>query len=107
MTSLPFSSLTDKQLVQVAYLFADSFFGTDASAFVYEVDGGEVIGRWTMDGGRCTETHIHPKVNVTVSQEVNVTEEMRKQVNMNMDALSALVAQNIYQHQFEEVQLCN
>ena len=105
MQSTPFASLTEKQLAQVAYLFADSFFGTDSSAFFYEVDGGEICGRWTVDGRPLRETHIHPQVNVTVLQEVNVTDEMRKQVNMNMDALSALVAQKIYQQQLEEVQL--
>jgi hypothetical protein len=107
MQTLPYSSLNEKQLAQVAYLFADQFFGSDASAFVYEVDGkGEVKGRAlaTKDEGQRTErTKAHSPINVNAIAEVNVTEEMINTANMHMDALAAAVAQKLYQSQFEEV----
>lgn len=102
MRTIPFSSLNKKQLAQAAYLFADETFGTDASAFVYEVDGEEVKGRVTREKveARSWKGDV---VKVTLLPEVNITEEMSQRVSMNMDALSASVARKIYQEQFEEV----
>lgn len=105
MTSLPFSSLNKKQLTQVAYLFADEAFGTDASAYLYELDkGGDVKGR-TMDKQQTAmpRAQMRPEIKITVSQEANVTEEMIQRSRMNMDALAASVARRIYQRQLEEV----
>jgi hypothetical protein len=107
MTYISYSSLNDKQLAQVAYLFADQFFGTDTSAFVYEVnEKGEIKGRTlaTKDEGQRTEqAKMKPRFNVTAIAEVNPTKEMISTAYMNMDALAASVAQKLYQQQFEEV----
>jgi hypothetical protein len=109
MNSLPFSQLTDDQRAQVAYLFADSIFGTDASAFAYELnDQGEVKGRSRIatngdaaNQPRARKTNI---VQIHMIEEVNITDELIRHASMSMDALAASVAQRIYQSQSQTIQ---
>lgn len=97
--NVPYESLTEKQRAQVAYLFADAHFGASVNAFCYELDkAGDVVGR-TMDnrpqtikpkGGRRSA-----KVNVKIV-EVNITDEMRSKIEMNREALAALIARKMH-----------
>lgn len=50
MMTIAYSSLTTSQIEQAGYLFADELFGTDPSAYWYEIDtDGSVAGRVAMD----------------------------------------------------------
>ena len=98
-TSVPYSTLKHAQRKQADYLFADQAFGTDASAYLYELDkSGGITGRKSLanvEGRRSrkvtqTEIRIRPLVNVSAAQ-------------MRMDALAASIAETVYQHQLEEV----
>lgn len=106
MQTLPYSQLTQAQRAQVAYLFADQHFGSDAGAFLYEVNKqGVVIGR-AMDGEPQTAKGRSRRgpVQVTCTQEVNVTQRMIFNAQMNMDALAASIAAKLNQQsQIEEV----
>lgn len=105
MQSLPYSSLTEEQRARVAYLFADALFGTDASAFVYEWDGQDIKGRYQANI-KCQVKRVRKvgpaSVKVTMVQEVNITDALIQSANMNMDALAALIARQIYQSQIQE-----
>ena len=103
-TSVPYSTLKPAQRKQAAYLFADEAFGTDASAYLYELDkSGVITGRKSLanvEGRRSrkvtqTEIRIRPLVNVSAGQV--------RAAQMHMDALSASIAETVYQHQLEEV----
>lgn len=100
MSSLPYTNLNEIQRARVAYLFADDFFGTDASAYLYELDTqGNVTGR--------TATHpAAPKTKrarqsapmmVTTAPEVNATNGLIQHAHMSMDALAAFIAAKLYQ----------
>lgn len=104
MSSLSYSSLSKSQRAQVAYLFADAIFGTDASGFVYEVDGEEIRGRRAIDPQknqvRARRVDLTtPKV--TMLQEVHITDEMTIRSMSAMNALAASVANHI--HSLKEV----
>lgn len=104
MQSLPYSSLSETQRADVAHLFADHIFGTDAGAFVYEVEDGKVCGR-VLDptaknsDARSARARQIPMVKVTMLQEVHITNELIHSARMNMDALAASVANRIHLNQ--------
>jgi hypothetical protein len=108
MTSLSFSDLNERQLAQVAYLFADSIFGTDAAAFNYELTtNGAVKGRSRIVVLNCAagkRSRQNSPVQVHMIEEVNITDELIRHASMSMDALAASIAQNIYQSQPIEVE---
>jgi hypothetical protein len=99
MQSLPYSQLNQSQLDQVAYLFADKQFGTDAVAFVYELtEAGQITGRTPIHIDRSPgRAKQNAPVKVIAVREVHVTEEQIKQAQMYMDALAAFVAREMYQ----------
>ncbi len=108
MQTLAHSQLNDAQLAQVAYLFADAHFGSDARAFVYEVNGhGDIKGRHAAEGqspARSGRSKRRPPVNIQITQEAHVTESMIFNAQMSMDALAASIAEKLSQHsQIEEV----
>lgn len=97
MIALSYSSLSDSQRAQVAYLFADHIFGTDAGAFVYEVDSEEIKGR--VLAGQQSQVAQRARTatpKVTMLQEVHITNEMTMQSMSAMNALAASVANQIY-----------
>lgn len=101
MQQLPYSSLNESQRNQVAYLFADSHFGTDVNAYLYEVGTrGEVKGR-TSDGRPLTVDRKRAKhnsqVKVTVIKEAQVTDEMIAHAHMSASAFAADIAKIILQ----------
>lgn len=109
MTSLSFSDLNERQLAQVAYLFADSIFGTDAAAFTYELDkNGDVKFRSRIVGNGDAEekkrSRQNSPVQVHMIEEVNITDELIRHARMSMDALAASIAQGLYQSQSIEVE---
>ena len=102
---LTLSALNKQQSIQVAYLFADHLFGTDASAYLYSLNQrGDVSGRTPTasdDGHRTTK-------GVTVTNIMNCIDdhasgEQIRAAQMHMDALAAEVAMKLYQKHFEEV----
>lgn len=96
MNTLLFSQLTNVQRAQADYLFADSYFGTDVNAYLYELnESGEVksrSGNSDASGGR-SRGHA---VQVHMIEEVRITDELSQHVQMSMDALAASVASKIY-----------
>jgi hypothetical protein len=105
MQSLPYSELNQSQLEQVAFLFADEHFGTDATAFTYELDqDGTVKGRAAVSGHQSTKARARQSAPVTMIaiQEVHITEDQIKHAMMSMDALAASIARELYQR--EQVQ---
>lgn len=60
---------------------------------------GRVINQKITNTARA---NMRVPVNITAVLEVNATEEIMKRANISMDALAALVAQKLYQRQFEE-----
>ncbi len=108
MQSLSYSQLTEPQLAQAAYLFADAHFGTDANAYLYEVDGrGNVKGRSIPESRRQKaegRAKRNSPVNVHTVMEVNITDRLTYNAQMNMDALAVSIAEKINQSQeLEEV----
>lgn len=107
MPALSYTSLSDSQRAQVAYLFADHIFGTDAGAFTYEVKDGNVYGRaldrTATNGDRRSKQRARqiPTLKVTMLKEVHITDELIHQARTNMDALAASVANQI--HSLKEV----
>jgi hypothetical protein len=107
MSSLTYSSLSESQRAQVAYLFADAIFGTDAGAFTYEVKDGNVHGRMmdrTATNGDARSTNRARRISpakVTMLQEVNITDELKFTARTNMDALAASIASKLQQSQEE------
>ena len=111
MQTISHSDLTERQLAQAAYLFADHLFGTDACAFAYELDQhGDVKSR-----SRIVEKNSaadQPKrrarkgapMTIHMIEEVNITDELIRHVSMSRDALAASIAQGIYQSQSVEVE---
>jgi hypothetical protein len=104
MQSLSHSDLTERQLAQVAYLFADQHFGTDAAAFTYELaTNGDVKGRSRIVEMDCAagkqRARQNSLVQVHMIEEVNITDELIRHASMSMDALAASIAQRIYQSQ--------
>jgi hypothetical protein len=100
MQSLPYSELSQSQLDQVTYLFADQHFGTDAAAFTYELDqDGEIKGRAAISIQLSAKARAKQAAPVTVIaiQEVHVTENQVKHASMSMDALAASIARKLYQ----------
>ena len=111
MQSLPFSQLTDEQRARVAYLFADSIFGTDANAYAYELnDKGDVKFRSRIAQAGYAEVKRSRKnspVMVHMIEEVNITDELIRHASMSMDALAASIAQHIYQSQSQTIEVEN
>jgi hypothetical protein len=90
MTDLLHSDLSADQRARVVYLFVDEFFGTDPSAFNYEVDQrGVICGRRTIDAPPGTDRvnkmtwlfdHIADQViEQTELQPVRLTSDMEIQ----------------------------
>jgi hypothetical protein len=106
MQSLTHSQLSPVQLDRVAYLFADAHFGTDASAFSYEVDArgnvkGRVSNQRTATSGRSKRG---APVFVTAIVEVHITDEQISHAHFSMDALAVSIASKIIQlSKLEEV----
>jgi hypothetical protein len=99
-----FAQLDDTQRAQVAYLFADAHFGTDANSYRYELDrGGNVSGRTPLTIAMTTRARQSAPVIVTVIEEVNTTDEMIQLAHTHMDALAASVAQKLFETQYQEV----
>ena len=98
MARLPYSALDSDQRSQVGHLFADQFFGVDATGFEYEVSGGMVTGRMTMDEGQKTKSKRGGEIVVCAQEDGG-----RDIVNLYMsaDQLVAILARKI--NQFEEV----
>lgn len=107
MQTLSISQLTESQLAQVRYLFADHAFGTDACAFMYEVDkAGEVKGRSMIEGERSAISARARRADVCISliSEVNITERLISQMQSHMDTLAVSIATKLHQSKlFEEV----
>lgn len=100
MSSLPYSNLNEIQRARVAYLFADDFFGTDASAYLYELDTqGNVTGRTATQHTalKTKRAKQSAPVIVTTAPEVNVTNELIQHASMSMDALAAFIADKLFQ----------
>ena len=99
MQQLSHSELNEHQLAQVNYLFADSIFGTNAAAFVYELKNGDVKGRTLASSDFHRRAKQDSPIKVTAVEEVNITDEIIRHANMSMDALAASVAEHFYQSQ--------
>jgi len=87
-----FSSLTPTQQDQAAYLFADEIFGTDASAFDYEVQDNNVIGRTKLNAN---SQQLSVRKPHTVLVNVSVREVPAEFVTIEMDRQSAYAIQSI------------
>lgn len=102
MQSLPHSALNTDQLAQVAYLFADEFFGTDAGAFDYLVEGGRVTGRRLQVAGlKIGKIRAAGDVRVIAQEDTQVTDEFMS-MHMSTGALVALLTEK-FTNTFEEV----
>jgi hypothetical protein len=103
MTTVPHSALNESQLKQVMYLFADEVFGTDAAAYLYELDQrGAVTGRKPLS----LDAHKTRKVKRTqihIMQHTSVSADQVRRAQTHMEALAASIAEAIYQQQLEEV----
>jgi hypothetical protein len=111
MNTLSFSDLTERQLTQVAYLFADQHFGTDAAAFTYELDkNGDVKSRSRIVENNSAADPGKPRarkgasITIHMIEEVNITDELIRHASMSTDALAASIAQRIHQSQPIEVE---
>jgi hypothetical protein len=101
---LDFSKLNEGQLAQVAYLFADEHFGTNAAAYAYEVDkNGDVKFRSRINQITCStekkRASQNPAIQVYMIEEINITDELIRSASMSMDALAAAIANRIYKNQ--------
>lgn len=104
-----YSSLTPAQRDQVAFLFADEIFGTDPSAYEYELTGETVTGRVrlsALSGQR--SVHVRKPHSVTVNVAVRdvpealVTVEMRRDAQMSIQQIARnVVARLIQSNQVE------
>jgi hypothetical protein len=105
MQSLPHSALDQCQLEQVAYLFADAVFGTDATGFTYDIDPrGMVAGRTANNRTHYGKSRAKD-LRVLSQQEVmtaNLDPELY--AHSSTDALSAILAKKLQQQLLEEVQ---
>lgn len=100
MTSLPYSNLNESQRARIAYLFADDVFGTDARAYLYELDKqGNVTGRTAVKptAPKAKRAKQSVPVIVTTAPEVNITDELIQHAGMSMDALAAFIADKLFQ----------
>jgi hypothetical protein len=102
MQTFSHSDLTERQLAQVAYLFADQHFGTDATAFTYELDkNGDVKSRSRIVENNSAADPSKRRarqgaaITVHMIEEVNITDELIRHASMSMDALAASIAQSL------------
>lgn len=103
MQTVSFSALDQGQLAQVAYLFADEIFGTDASAFEYELNGkGNLTGRRTA--ARIEGLRVNDKGGRSTGMRVTACKDAITNARdvMSIDALSALLAKKFMEYQLEE-----
>ena len=101
---LTYSALTLPQQQQVSYLFADEFFGTDAGAYLYELDGrGNVVSRADTTGGETVSTKGVTSMVVRAVRDETLTPAQVNNAQMHMDALAVSIAEKLYQQSFEEV----
>ena len=98
--SLPYHSLTTDQQARAAYLFADEVFGTDPSAYAYEVDkSGRITGRKPNQLTVTTANRARQSapVTVTTTEEATLTDDLIHHARMSMDALAASIAADLNQ----------
>lgn len=108
MNYLPYAQLNENQCARAAYLFADSHFGTDPHAYLYEVDkDGEVhgrkINRESGVGNREGRAKQKPVMNVAIIKEAQVTHEKLSNARMHLEALAQSMAEKIIQTETQEV----
>jgi hypothetical protein len=98
ITFMEYSSLTQDQHLQVDYLFADVAFGTDPTAFDYEIDrAGKIAGRKPFKQAKPMRLTRHKcQAKVIALEEVNPTAEQIKLSEMSMDALAASIARELH-----------
>lgn len=94
------SSLTHAQRAQVAYLFADDAFGTDASAYEYETEGDKVTGRSRIakDGehrGKRKPHHVAVRVEVREVHSPFVTGQMQRDAQVTYQVIARSVVERI------------
>lgn len=98
--ALTYSELSEDQRQCVAYLFADSAFGVDPRAFVYETNKqGQVTGRTPSSpaapgakGGRRKPITS----SIQIGREPEITREMKMKAGLALDQLAQNIAkQNI------------
>lgn len=99
MQIIAHAALDQIQIAQIDYLFADAVFGTDASAYLYEIDKrGCVTGRVRVNAKPVTRAAQNAEVLIT-AREVHVNDKDLQTANMHMDALAASIANKLYQRQ--------
>lgn len=98
---MQYQALTSAQQSQVEYLFADAFFGTDATSFEYEVQHGEVIGR--MQILRSAQNDMTKRKPRTISINVAVREMPAELVTVEMQRDTAYTIQSIARHLVEQL----
>lgn len=104
---LPYTSLNSHQLAQVAYLFADEHFGTDANAYLYEVNkDGDVKSRVPQKTkGNTQRRRAKPNspVKVHIIKEAHLTNEIIHNARMHLEAFAQSAAEHISQLETQEV----
>ncbi len=96
MPRLSYSALDDGQRAQIAHLFADSLFGTDASLYEYEINNGVIVSRQATRPAPRTTT-----IKTVTVKTMEAAAEEHINHPMPISALSAIVINNL--SQLEEV----
>lgn len=99
----PYANLTAAQKEQVAYLFCDSFFGTDATCFEYELEGDQVARRRALTASKPGLQKIIKSVNVTSMQEPHASDDQIASASLVFDFLAQQVAEQIFNTQPMEI----
>ena len=92
---MQYQALTSAQQSQVEYLFADAFFGTDATSFEYEVQHGEVIARSRI--AKTAETSARKPHTISINVAVRDIPAELVTVEMQRDAAYTIqfIARNL------------
>jgi hypothetical protein len=100
-----YTSLTDAQRKQVAFLFCDEIFHTDPSEYEYELTGETVTGRSRIaqkDGAEAIHAKKARKVQVSITVNVIATEDGQRAAAMTIKELARAIVARMIQVQPQE-----
>lgn len=104
MPALAYEALNEKQAAQVAYLFCDELFATDPRAYLYELDReGDVCTRTLINPVSPERAQHKPTVKLIAQVDAYPSQEALDRAAAAMDSLAASLAEQIYQHQMENI----
>lgn len=104
MPALAYDALNETQAAQVAYLFCDELFNTDARAYLYEINReGDVTIRTMIEPIQPARANYKPTVKIVAQVDAYPSEDALDRAAAAMESLAASIAESIYQKQLEKL----